>query len=75
MLNREGIVTIRLRGNVFGEERYMAIPEELLAYWLDELGPKGWYSGAAELDQDIRGKYLDTWQRVMDGGNSLLFSS
>ena len=49
----------------------MATPEDILAYWLDEIGPDGWYSGGEELDEDIRRRFLDDYQRACDGALSL----
>lgn len=46
----------------------MANPEDILAYWLDEIGPEGWYRGDAALDADIRERFLDDWHRLMAGG-------
>jgi len=46
-------------------------PKEVLAYWLDEIGPKGWYAGGAALDADIRDKFLSTWERAADGNLGL----
>ena len=36
------------------EDVVMANPEEILAFWLDEIGPQGWYVGSDDLDQTIR---------------------
>jgi len=36
--------------------------EEILEFWLTESGPEKWYSGGAEFDEQIRGKYLDLWE-------------
>lgn len=49
----------------------MAKPDEVLAFWLDEVGPKGWYEPGDGLDDEIREKFGDTWQRAMDGAMSL----
>jgi len=43
--------------------------EEILNFWLTESGPEKWYSGGAEFDDEIRGKYLDLWE---DGRAGLL---
>ena len=40
----------------------MAGPEEILTFWLDEVGPSGWYAVSDELDQQIRDKFLETWK-------------
>ncbi|MDF0601405.1 DUF924 domain-containing protein [Psychromarinibacter sp. C21-152] len=49
----------------------MANPEDILAYWLDEVGPKGWYGSSEELDADIRNRFAEDWQRAMDGAYAL----
>ncbi|MDP2518710.1 DUF924 family protein [Shimia thalassica] len=45
----------------------MAGPEDILAFWLDEVGPEGWYAIDDDLDQTIRDKFLDTWKAAQDG--------
>jgi uncharacterized protein (DUF924 family) len=49
----------------------MANPEDILAYWLDEVGPDGWYRGGEALDAEIRDRFEDEWNRTMEGTNSL----
>lgn len=49
----------------------MADPEDILAFWLDAVGPKGWYQGSDDLDQDIRDRFLDTWRKARVGACSL----
>lgn len=49
----------------------MVAPEEILAYWLDEIGPKGWYQGSDALDAEIRDKFGEAWQGAMDGRHAL----
>ncbi|MCV6824139.1 MULTISPECIES: DUF924 family protein [Halocynthiibacter] len=41
--------------------------EDVLAFWLDEVGPKGWYMGGEELDARIRDFALPTWEAAMAG--------
>lgn len=45
----------------------MTTPEEVLAFWLDEVGPKGWYAGGAALDADIRKRFGPVWEDAMAG--------
>lgn len=45
----------------------MANPEDILAFWLDEIGPKGWYDGSAALDAQIRERFETDWSRAMQG--------
>ncbi len=49
----------------------MATPEEILAFWLDEVGPEGWYKQDDSLDQEIRDRFLSTWEGAMQGRYAL----
>jgi uncharacterized protein (DUF924 family) len=49
----------------------MGNPDDVLAFWLDEVGPAGWYEGGAELDEKIRQKFKGLWQDAADGALSL----
>lgn len=49
----------------------MARPDEILSYWLDEVGPEGWYKGGAALDQEIRERFEETWRHAQDGAFGL----
>lgn len=49
----------------------MVAPEEVLSFWLDEVGEAGWYNPPDTLDQQIRDRFSDAWQRARDGSNSL----
>lgn len=49
----------------------MKTPQEVLAYWLDEVGPQGWYNGSEALDADIRDKFLATWKSAASGNLGL----
>lgn len=46
----------------------MSDPIEVLDFWLDEVGPDGWYSGGEALDGECRARFLDLWQAAHDGG-------
>jgi uncharacterized protein (DUF924 family) len=48
----------------------MTTPEDVLAFWLDEVGPKGWYAGE-EIDALVRDRFLDAWDRAAEGGCAL----
>lgn len=67
------IVTIRFAWGQNGGEgqNIMANPAEILAFWLDETGPKGWYSGGEELDQVIRDRFGETYKQACSGALSL----
>lgn len=44
---------------------------EVLAFWLDEVGPEGWYGGGEDLDARIRDRFLPLWQCAVAGALSL----
>lgn len=48
----------------------MANPDEVLAFWLDEVGPKGWYDGGEALDKLIRDRFEDTYKKACSGALS-----
>ena len=45
--------------------------QDVLAFWIDEVGPKGWYAGGDALDAQIRDRFLETWDRAADGNLGL----
>lgn len=49
----------------------MSTPEEVLAFWLDEIGEKGWYEGGETLDAQIKDRFEPTWSQAMEGGLSM----
>lgn len=49
----------------------MSTPDEVLAFWLDEIGEDGWYRGDEALDQTIRDKFLTTWENARKGAYSM----
>lgn len=53
----------------------METPESILSYWLDEVGPEGWYGGGDALDAEVKQRFLPTWQRAMDGQCGLWLTS
>ncbi len=44
----------------------MTTPDEVLAFWLDEVGPEGWYKGE-EIDALVRERFLGAWNEVRQG--------
>jgi uncharacterized protein (DUF924 family) len=46
----------------------MSDPVEVLEFWLNEVGPKGWYAGGESLDALCRDRFADLWQAAHDGG-------
>jgi uncharacterized protein (DUF924 family) len=49
----------------------MANPDDILAFWLDEVGPAGWYDSSPELDATILERFLSEWTRAREGALSL----
>ena len=49
----------------------MTSPEDVLSFWLDEIGPDGWYAGGDELDSQIREKFAWLYERACAGALSL----
>ncbi|MGI3167947.1 DUF924 family protein [Pseudooceanicola sp. C21-150M6] len=49
----------------------MASPEDILNFWLDEIGPNGWYDADDALDQQIRDRFGPAWEAAMDGAYGL----
>jgi uncharacterized protein (DUF924 family) len=46
----------------------MADPVEVLDFWIDELGPEGWYAGGPAIDAECRERFGDLWLAAADGG-------
>ncbi len=49
----------------------MSNPEDVLAYWLDEVGPAGWYRSDPALDRAIRERFRALWERAREGALAL----
>ncbi|MEM9577208.1 MAG: DUF924 family protein [Pseudomonadota bacterium] len=49
----------------------MVGPEEVLSFWLDEVGPKGWYTQSDALDDEIRVRFEETLIGATQGRFSL----
>ena len=45
--------------------------EDVLAFWLDEVGPKGWYEGGEALDEACRDRFEDLWHDATEGALGL----
>ncbi|WP_172329367.1 DUF924 family protein [Mangrovicoccus sp. HB161399] len=43
--------------------------EDVLDFWIDEVGPKGWYMGGAELDATILARFGTTWEAAQAEGH------
>jgi uncharacterized protein (DUF924 family) len=46
-------------------------PEDVLSFWLDDVGPAGWYEQDEALDNTIRERFLDAWNGAQSGRFSL----
>jgi len=49
----------------------MVSVDEVLTFWLDEVGPAGWYGGGEALDATVRERFLSAWQEARDGAYGL----
>lgn len=49
----------------------MVGPETVLEFWLDRVGPDGWYAADDAVDAEIREMFLSTWEVLRDGGLSM----
>jgi len=49
----------------------MVTPEEILTFWLDEVGPEGWYMPTEGLDDLIRDRFEAAWTSACDGAYGL----
>lgn len=45
----------------------LAKHEDILSFWLDEVGPEGWYKQDDGLDGTIRSRFMETWEAAADG--------
>lgn len=49
----------------------MVGPDDILKFWLDDVGPEGWYATSDMLDERVRTGFLETWQKACEGAFSL----
>ena len=49
----------------------MVRPEDILAFWLDETGPEGWYKAKDALDTAIRDRFGEAWEAAVEGSYGL----
>ncbi len=49
----------------------MVGPEDVLSFWLDEVGEAGWYAQDEALDAEISRRFKDAWQGACGGRYSL----
>ena len=46
-------------------------PQEILEFWLDKVGEKGWYIQDPALDDEIRSAFMETWEGACAGKFSM----
>lgn len=46
-------------------------PEDVLAFWLDEVGEDGWYAADPAVDAEITRRFKPLWQSAKEGALSL----
>jgi uncharacterized protein (DUF924 family) len=49
----------------------MVGPEDVLSFWIDDVGEKGWYAQSDELDAEITERFRAAWQGACEGRHSL----
>tara|TARA_R110000851_G_scaffold213674_2_gene366228 strand:- start:362 stop:970 length:609 start_codon:yes stop_codon:yes gene_type:complete len=49
----------------------MVTPDDVLRFWLDEVGPAGWYKASETLDAEVRERFLAAWQNAREGAYGL----
>ncbi len=45
----------------------MADAKEIIRFWVEEVGPEGWYNSTEELDAKIQERFGETWERAAAG--------
>lgn len=45
----------------------LASQDDILSFWFDELSPDQWYIASQALDDDIRARFLPSWEAAMGG--------
>ena len=49
----------------------MTRPDDVLAFWLDEVDAEGWYKASDELDAEIRARFMEAWELARQGSYGL----
>ncbi|PVA11824.1 DUF924 domain-containing protein [Pelagivirga sediminicola] len=49
----------------------MVNPDDVLNFWLDEVGEKGWYIQSKKLDTTIRDRFEPVWRKAREGNYGL----
>ncbi|NBB96645.1 MAG: DUF924 family protein [Alphaproteobacteria bacterium] len=45
----------------------MSTVDDVIAFWVDDVGPDGWYAQDDALDARIRDRYMTLWEKARDG--------
>ncbi len=45
----------------------MVAPDDVLSFWLDEVGETGWYTPSDSLDEDITKRFGTAWRNACEG--------
>lgn len=45
--------------------------EEVLEFWLDDVGPSGWFASDSELDAEVKDRFEQLWWNTVNGANGL----
>lgn len=45
----------------------MCTPTEIIDFWVNQVGPAGWYQGSEELDQTVRDRFEKEWDAAQRG--------
>lgn len=53
----------------------MKTAAQVVSYWVEDVGPKGWYSGGADLDAQVRDGFEETWAEARGGACGLWLTS
>lgn len=53
----------------------MVTPNEVVEFWLDEVGPKSWYNSTDALDEQIRTRFGSIWREAQQGACGLWLTS
>jgi hypothetical protein len=49
----------------------MTTVNEVVDFWLDEMGPELWYAADDALDQEVRERFEHIWWNTLNGANGL----
>jgi uncharacterized protein (DUF924 family) len=48
-------------------EMKMDKAQKIIQFWINDVGPKGWYQGTPDLDQMIQDRFMDDWELAKAG--------